>query len=134
MPISSCARRWGPGGRYAAQLGVLERISPQFTGLTTLLFPDFVEVHGLATPARSLKALALFTRYSSSEFAIRPFLIRDVAPTSPSRRRNRAEVILGRGSFTESFSLFGHDLNDYHTLFEDKLDLFAPGGCPTTTA
>src|SRR6202167_723735 len=37
----------------------------------------------------------------------------------------RAEVILGRGSFTESFPLFGFDLQQYEPLFEDKLDLFA---------
>jgi probable LLM family oxidoreductase len=37
----------------------------------------------------------------------------------------RAEVILGRGSFTESFPLFGFDMQDYETLFEEKLDLFA---------
>ena len=37
----------------------------------------------------------------------------------------RAEVILGRGSFTESFPLFGLDLQDYELLFEEKLDLFA---------
>ncbi len=37
----------------------------------------------------------------------------------------RAEVILGRGSFTESFPLFGFDLAHYEELFEDKLDLFA---------
>lgn len=37
----------------------------------------------------------------------------------------RAEVVLGRGSFTESFPLFGHDLGDYGVLFEEKLDLFA---------
>jgi probable LLM family oxidoreductase len=36
----------------------------------------------------------------------------------------RAEVILGRGSFTESFPLFGFDLNDYETLFTEKLELF----------
>ncbi|MFZ3453498.1 LLM class flavin-dependent oxidoreductase [Arthrobacter sp. 7Tela_A1] len=36
----------------------------------------------------------------------------------------RAEVILGRGSFTESFPLFGYDLADYEVLFEEKLDLF----------
>ncbi|WP_353184775.1 LLM class flavin-dependent oxidoreductase [Bosea sp. (in: a-proteobacteria)] len=36
----------------------------------------------------------------------------------------RAEVILGRGSFTESFPLFGFDLRDYEKLFEEKLDLF----------
>ncbi|SRR5579871_737946 len=36
----------------------------------------------------------------------------------------RAEVILGRGSFTESFPLFGFDLRQYEALFEEKLDLF----------
>jgi probable LLM family oxidoreductase len=35
----------------------------------------------------------------------------------------RAEVILGRGSFTESFPLFGFPLNQYEELFEEKLDL-----------
>ena len=37
----------------------------------------------------------------------------------------RAEVILGRGSFTESYPLFGYDMADYDLLFEEKLDLFA---------
>ena len=37
----------------------------------------------------------------------------------------RAEVILGRGSFTESFPLFGYSLGDYELLFEEKLELFA---------
>jgi alkanesulfonate monooxygenase SsuD/methylene tetrahydromethanopterin reductase-like flavin-dependent oxidoreductase (luciferase family) len=37
----------------------------------------------------------------------------------------RAEVILGRGSFTESFPLFGFDLADYNQLFEEKIELFA---------
>ena len=36
----------------------------------------------------------------------------------------RAEVILGRGSFTESFPLFGYDLEDYDELFEEKINLF----------
>ena len=35
----------------------------------------------------------------------------------------RAEVIVGRGSFTESFPLFGFDLRHYEVLFEEKLDL-----------
>jgi len=37
----------------------------------------------------------------------------------------RAEIILGRGSFTESFPLFGYNLADYETLFSEKLDLFS---------
>ena len=35
----------------------------------------------------------------------------------------RAEIMAGRGSFTESFPLFGHDLGDYDTLFAEKLEL-----------
>ncbi|AGM05962.1 LLM class flavin-dependent oxidoreductase [Amycolatopsis keratiniphila] len=38
--------------------------------------------------------------------------------------RGRAEVTLGRGSFTESFPLFGYSLEDYEALFAEKLDLF----------
>ena len=37
----------------------------------------------------------------------------------------RVEIILGRGSFTESYPLFGFDLNRYDELFEEKLALFA---------
>lgn len=35
----------------------------------------------------------------------------------------RAEIMAGRGSFTESFPLFGYDLANYNELFEEKLDL-----------
>lgn len=35
----------------------------------------------------------------------------------------RAEMVVGRGSFTESFPLFGFDFNDYDALFAEKLDL-----------
>jgi probable LLM family oxidoreductase len=37
----------------------------------------------------------------------------------------RAEVILGRGSFIESYPLFGYDLDHYNELFEEKVALFA---------
>ncbi|MGO1543495.1 MAG: LLM class flavin-dependent oxidoreductase [Gulosibacter sp.] len=37
----------------------------------------------------------------------------------------RAEIIVGRGSFTESFPLFGLPLSDYEVLFEEKLQLWA---------
>jgi probable LLM family oxidoreductase len=45
--------------------------------------------------------------------------------TLDAASNGRAEVILGRGSFIESFPLFGYELKDYETLFEEKLDLFA---------
>lgn len=37
--------------------------------------------------------------------------------------KGRAEIMVGRGSFVESFPLFGYDLNDYDELFSEKLDL-----------
>lgn len=37
--------------------------------------------------------------------------------------QGRAEMVVGRGSFTESFPLFGLDFNDYDALFAEKLDL-----------
>src|ERR1700722_3890085 len=45
--------------------------------------------------------------------------------TLDAASNGRAEVILGRGSFTESFPLFGFDLEQYEQLFEEKLQLFA---------
>jgi probable LLM family oxidoreductase len=46
----------------------------------------------------------------------------------------RAEVILGRGSFTESYPLFGFNLDDYDRLFEEKVELYAKvrAGTPVT--
>src|ERR1700710_2211074 len=37
--------------------------------------------------------------------------------------KGRIDLVVGRGSFTEAFPLFGLDLADYDTLFEEKLDL-----------
>jgi probable LLM family oxidoreductase len=45
--------------------------------------------------------------------------------TLDAASNGRAEIILGRGSFTESFPLFGFELSQYEQLFEEKLDLFA---------
>lgn len=64
-------------GRYRDQLAVLQAIAPGFRGLTAMVFPDFVEAYGADDPEASLPALELFTQHSSSEFAIRPFIVRD---------------------------------------------------------
>ncbi|HEY0416940.1 MAG TPA: LLM class flavin-dependent oxidoreductase [Gaiellaceae bacterium] len=46
----------------------------------------------------------------------------------------RAEIMAGRGSFIESFPLFGYDLDDYDELFSEKLDLLlAIRGSPQVT-
>jgi probable LLM family oxidoreductase len=46
------------------------------------------------------------------------------AATLDAASNGRAQLIVGRASSTESFPLFGFDLADYETLFEEKLDLF----------
>lgn len=54
-----------------------------------------------------------------------PIRVYERFATLDALSHGRAEVTLGRGSFTESFPLFGLDLGDYEVLFEEKLALFA---------
>jgi probable LLM family oxidoreductase len=54
-----------------------------------------------------------------------PIRVYERFATLDALSNGRAEVILGRGSFTESFPLFGYDLGQYEELFSEKLDLFA---------
>ena len=61
-------------GEYSTQLKTLDKVAPKFTGLTAMIFPNFVERYGLAHYHKSLDALAFYTQFSTSEFAIRPFL------------------------------------------------------------
>jgi len=64
---------------FTAALDILYRIDEQCVGFPYLFFPDFVEAHGQAEHdfEASLDALERFTSKSSSEFAIRFFLLRD---------------------------------------------------------
>jgi 3-methyladenine DNA glycosylase AlkC len=62
---------------YTDALAVLMAAAPAFGGYHAILFPDYVESYGLAHWQPSMKALAHFTQYSSSEFAVRPFLVQD---------------------------------------------------------
>ena len=66
-------------GSYAKKIAILKPVAPTCEdGLTGLIFPDFVEMFGMdeENKAISVDALADFTKYSSSEFAIRPFIIK----------------------------------------------------------
>ena len=64
---------------YESALDVLVEIADDCVGFPYLFFPDFVAVYGQAEGywERSMSALERFTQTSSSEFAIRPFLLRD---------------------------------------------------------
>ncbi len=59
---------------YPQAIEVLQQVAPKFYGFNGMLFPDFVEVYGLEDWYTSIPALELFTPFSSSEFAIRPFI------------------------------------------------------------
>ncbi len=60
---------------YRRQLKILTQVAPKFGGLEGMFLPDFVEQFGLEQVEDSLQALERFTQFSSSEFAIRPFLL-----------------------------------------------------------
>ncbi len=69
-------------GPYSAQLAVLRTLAPRIGhGFVTLSLGEFVARHGLDDPARSLDMLRFLTPLGSSEFAVRPFLQRDLTGT-----------------------------------------------------
>ena len=61
---------------YKEQIDILKKIKKDFKALEAMIFQDFVEVYGLNDFEVSMKALELFTIDSSSEFAIRQFIIK----------------------------------------------------------
>lgn len=61
---------------YPKQVEILKQVAPHFGGYAAVLFPDFIEVYGLDNLAISIEALEQFTQYSTSEFAVRPFIIK----------------------------------------------------------
>lgn len=76
----------------------------------------------LAAAAGRTKRIRLTTAVTvlSSDDPVRVF--QDFA-TLDQISGGRAEITAGRGSFIESFPLFGYDLDDYETLFQEKLEL-----------
>jgi probable LLM family oxidoreductase len=85
--------------------------------------------YAVSSPAVVLAAAASITKnikltsavtVLSSDDSVRVF--QDFA-TLDQLSNGRAEIMAGRGSFTESFPLFGYDLKDYDALFAEKFDL-----------
>src|SRR3954453_15544138 len=73
---------------------------------------------GIATRTSRIRLASGVTVLSSDD----PVRVFQRFATVDALSNGRAEVILGRGSFTESFPLFGYDLADYDVLFEEKID------------
>src|SRR6516164_7932517 len=80
-----------------------------------------VVLAAIAARTRRIRLGSAVTVLSSDD----PIRVFQRFATLDAASNGRAEVILGRGSFTESFPLFGFDLRQYEALFEEKLDLFA---------
>lgn len=82
--------------------------------------PDTV-LAGLATATRSIRLGSAVVVLSSDD----PIRVYERFATIDAMSGGRAEPVLGRGSFIESFPLFGLDLADYEKLFEEKLEVFS---------
>lgn len=87
--------------------------------------PDYL----VSTPAVVLAAIAAKTKRIRLTSAVSvlssddPVRVFQEFATLDLISNGRAEIMAGRGSFIESFPLFGYDLNDYDTLFSEKLEL-----------
>jgi probable LLM family oxidoreductase len=82
--------------------------------------PDTV-LAGIATVTKKIILGSGVTVLSSED----PVRVYQRFATVDALSNGRAEITAGRGSFTESFPLFGFELSDYHVLFEEKLQLLA---------
>lgn len=72
-----------------------------------------------ATQTKRIRLTSAVTVLSSDD----PVRVYQDFATLDGLSNGRAEIMAGRGSFIESFPLFGYDLNDYEELFEEKLQL-----------
>lgn len=114
--------------RQVVEQGVLaDEVGLAFLGLGehhradfSITAPDVV-LATLAGKTERIRLGSAVTVLSSDD----PIRVYERFATLDALSHGRAEVILGRGSFTESFGLFGFDLGDYEVLFNEKLDLFA---------
>jgi len=82
--------------------------------------PDTV-LAGLATATGRIRLGSAVVVLSSDD----PIRVYERFATIDALSGGRAEPVLGRGSFIESFGLYGFDLADYEKLFEEKLEVFS---------
>lgn len=110
-----------------AQAQLADRVGVDFIGIGEHHRDDFA----ISSPETVLAAIASTTEriglgtavtVLSSDDPVRAF---QRFSTVDAISNGRAEAIVGRGSFTESFPLFGHSMQHYDVLFAEKLDLFA---------
>ncbi len=122
------------GERIAAsqRLGevVREAVAAEAAGLDVYAVGEHHRVDFAASaPAVVLAAIAAQTRRIRLSSAVTvlssddPVRVYESFATLDLLSAGRAEIMAGRGSFVESFPLFGYDLDDYDELFAEKLEL-----------
>lgn len=123
--------REGPVGDVArvqellAQIELADQVGLDVFGVGEHHRPDYVS----SAPAVLLAAAAVRTRRIRLTSAVTvlssddPVRVYQQFATLDLISQGRAEIVVGRGSFIESYPLFGFDLHDYDILFAEKLEL-----------
>ena len=112
-------------GNLVEEIELADQLGLDFFGLGEHHRPDYA----VSSPAVALAAAATRTktiRLSSAVSVLSsddPVRVFQQFATLDNLTRGRAEIMAGRGSFIESFPLFGHALEDYDTLFAEKLEM-----------
>jgi probable LLM family oxidoreductase len=121
-----------PGGSHpqrlrelVAEMELADQVGLDVFGLGEHHRPDYA----VSSPAVALAAGAARTKHIRLTSAVTvlssddPVRVFQQYATLDGLSGGRAEIMAGRGSFIESFPLFGYDLADYDALFAEKLDL-----------
>ena len=117
-----------PGQRLkelVEEIKLMDEVGVDFFGIGEHHRPDYavsspeIILAAAATVTRNIKLGSAVNVLSSSD----PVRLYQSFATIDLITDGRAEIMAGRGSFIESFPLFGYQLEDYNELFEEKLDL-----------
>ncbi|MEI8152631.1 MAG: LLM class flavin-dependent oxidoreductase [Hyphomicrobiales bacterium] len=107
------------------EIALADQVGLEVFGIGEHHRPDFlasappIMLAAAAERTRAIKLSTAVTVLSSDD----PVRVYEQFATLDLLSGGRAEIMAGRGSFIESFPLFGYDLNDYDALFAEKLDL-----------
>lgn len=127
-PDPKTGRRISPAQRFRnlmEEVELADQVGLDVFGIGEHHRPDFA----VSAPAVALAAAAMRTKRIRLTSAVTvlssddPVRVFEEFATLDLLSNGRAEIMAGRGSFIESFPLFGYDLNDYDSLFAEKLDL-----------
>lgn len=107
------------------EIKLMDEVGLDFFGIGEHHRPDYavsapeIIIAAAATVTKRIKLGSAVTVLSSND----PVRVYQNFSTIDLISNGRAELMVGRGSFTESFPLFGYDLKDYDELFDEKLNL-----------